>query len=100
LGADSPTVLLSQTSLATHIERHPEIGLADYRRVQELLDQGEVYRRAGDDGRLIYLTVDGVTYRAALKRTRDGRKHYFLTLFKVKESAAERNVRNKMERLR
>ena len=100
LGAESPTLLLSQASLATHIERHPEIGLADYRRVQELLDQGEVYRREGDDGRLIYLTVEGVTYRAALKRTQDGKRNYFLTLFKVKESAAERNVRNKMERLR
>lgn len=84
LGADSPTVLLSQASLAAHIERHPEIGLADYRRVQELLDRGEVYRRDGEDGRLIYLTVDDVAYRAALKRTQDGKKHYFLTLFRSK----------------
>lgn len=84
LGADVPTVLLSQASLAAHIERHPEIGLADYRRVQELLDRGEVYRRDGEDGRLIYLTVDDVTYRAALKRTQDGKKHYFLTLFRSK----------------
>lgn len=100
LGAESPTVLLSQTSLAAHIEKHPEVGLADYRRVQELLDHGEVYRRDSEDGRLIYLTVDGVTYRAALKRTQNGKRNYFLTLFRVKESAADRNVRNKMERLR
>ncbi len=82
LGAESPVVLLSQQSLTAHRERHPEIGIDDYRRVQQLLDDGEVYRLPDDPGRLIYLIIEGVTYRAALKRTVDGRKNYFLTLFK------------------
>ncbi|WP_278369827.1 phage minor head protein [Vreelandella titanicae] len=82
LGAESPVVLLSQQSLSTHRERHPEIGINDYRRVQQLLDDGEVYRVPNDPGRLIYLIIEGVTYRAALKRTEDGKKNYFLTLFK------------------
>lgn len=82
LGADSPVVLLSQQSLSAHRERHPEIGINDYRRVQQLLDDGEVYRMPNDPGRLIYLIIEGVTYRAALKRTEDGKKNYFLTLFK------------------
>ncbi|GGW23681.1 phage minor head protein [Vreelandella hamiltonii] len=82
LGAESPVVLLSQQSLRTHLERHPEIGLDDYRRVQQLLDDGQVYQLPDQPGRLIYLVIEGVTYRAALKRTQDGKKSYFLTLFK------------------
>ncbi|WP_447926939.1 phage head morphogenesis protein [Vreelandella sp. EE27] len=82
LGAESPVVLLSQQSLRTHRERHPEIGLEDYRRVQQLLDDGQVYQLPDKPGRLIYLVIEGVTYRAALKRTQDGQKSYFLTLFK------------------
>jgi hypothetical protein len=79
-GAQSPVVLLSQESLAAHITRHPEIGLADYRNIQGIIDTGEVYRQG--DARLIYLTVGGTVYRAVLKRTADGKKNYFLTLFR------------------
>jgi len=79
LGSDTATVLLSQHSLSTHLLSHPEIGLADYRKIQTILEEGEVYRQG--DERLIYLALDGVIYRAALKRTMDGQKNYFLTLF-------------------
>ncbi|MCW5223511.1 hypothetical protein D5041_07855 [Verminephrobacter aporrectodeae subsp. tuberculatae] len=80
LGAESSVVLLSQDSLAAHVARHPEITLADYRKIQTILDKGEVYKQG--ETRLAYLAIDGVTYRAALKRTLNGRKNYFLTLFR------------------
>ena len=85
LGAESNVVLLSQESLAGHVAKHPEITLEDYRKIQAILDKGEVYKQG--DARLIYITIDGVTYRAALKRTADGRKNYFLTLFKNETGA-------------
>lgn len=85
IGAESSVVLLSQESLAAHLSRHPEMGLTDYRKIQHILDTGEVYRKGEE--RLIYLAIEGVTYRAALKRTRDGRKNYFLTLFKNETGA-------------
>ena len=44
LGADSGVVYLSQESLAAHLAKHPEIDLADYRRIQEIIDRGEVYK--------------------------------------------------------
>ncbi|ODC03229.1 hypothetical protein BFW38_06415 [Terasakiispira papahanaumokuakeensis] len=100
LNAESQVVLLSQDSLAAHLSKHPEIDLQDYRRIQQLLDNGEVYRQSGSDERLVYLTLSGVLYRAALKRTGDGRKNYFLTLFKTSDEKAEREVRQKMERVR
>lgn len=80
LGASSSVVLLSQESLAAHTAKHPEITLADYRKIQEILDTGDVYQQG--ESRLIYITLGGVKYRAALKRTADGRKNYFLTLFR------------------
>lgn len=85
LGAESQLVLLSQESLAAHVAKHPEITLADYRRIQRILDEGAVYRQG--EARLIYITLDGVTYRAVLKRTADGQKNYFLTLFKNETGA-------------
>ncbi|WP_237673590.1 phage minor head protein [Vreelandella profundi] len=100
LGADSPVVLLSQESLTAHKVSHPEVGLADYRRIQEILDQGEVYQRDGEPGRMVYLSLGERLYRAALKRTADGKKNYFLTLFVVSDEKAEREVRQKMQRVR
>ena len=79
IDATLPTVLLSQESLAAHIKKHPEVGLEDYLKVPDILAQGEVYKQG--DTRLIYLMLGDVLYRAALKRTQDGGKNYFLTLF-------------------
>jgi hypothetical protein len=56
------------------------VGLVDYRKVQDIIDNGQIYQQGS--ARLIYITDDGQTYRAALKRTGDGLKNYFLTLFK------------------
>ncbi|UEQ03224.1 phage head morphogenesis protein [Halomonas profundus] len=100
LGAESPVVLLSQESLTAHKVSHPEVGLEDYRRIQQILDSGEVYQRDGEPGRMVYLSLGERLYRAALKRTADGKKNYFLTLFVVTDETAERNVRAKMQRLR
>jgi hypothetical protein len=80
LGSETATVLLSQLSLTEHLVKHPEVGLTDYLKIQTILETGEVYRQG--DERLIYLMIDGINYRAALKRTVDGQKNYFLTLFK------------------
>ncbi|TKJ11121.1 head morphogenesis protein [Halomonas sp. 15WGF] len=100
LGAESPVVLLSQESLTAHKVSHPEVRLEDYRRIQQILDEGEVYQREGEPGRMVYLSLGERLYRAALKRTSDGKKNYFLTLFIVSDEKAEREVRQKMERVR
>ena len=82
MGTKARTVLLSARSLKEHLEKHPEIQLQDYQKIPLILDQGEVWQAPGKPERLIYLFVDGVTYRAALKRTLAGDENYFLTLFK------------------
>lgn len=98
IGAKSQTVYLSQESLAAHLESHPEITLSDYQKIPDILDQGEVYRQG--EGRLVYLALDGVLYRAALKRTADAMENYFLTLFRTDDIKADREVRKRLERIR
>lgn len=98
IGAQTQTVYLSAESMAEHIKKHPEIGIDDYQKIPDILDKGEAYQQGND--RLVYLTMDGVLYRAALKRTQDGGENYFLTLFKINDDNAERQVRKKLVRLR
>jgi len=93
LDAQSPVVLLSHESLAEHLVKHPEIGLADYRKIQRLLDNASsVWRTNGEGERLLYVTIDGVKYLAALKRTRDGKKNYFLSLYLDKRKGEPPNA--------
>lgn len=99
LGAETQTVWMSQQTLLEHLDKHPEIGLDDYRLIPEIIDQGEVYRQG--DTRLIYLSRGDVLYRAALKRAEEGdRDNWFLSLFKTSDRLADIQVREKLERIR
>lgn len=98
LDSRSQTVWLSRQTLDAHKSAHPEIGLEDYRKIPEILENGEVYKKG--EARLVYLNQDDKIYRAALKRTADKKENYYLTLFTTDEGRAERQVREKMERVR
>jgi len=98
LGARSQTVWFSEKSLQDHLARHPDIGLDDYRKIQRVLSEGEVYRQA--DLRLVYLKLDGKLYRAAVKTTGDKDENFFLTLFETSDEKAAREIRSKYERIR
>lgn len=91
-------VWLSADTISRHATKHPEIGLAEYRMLPEIIDTGEIYR-SGED-RIIYLWRDGKLYRAALKKTKGDKGNYVLTMFQTTDKVAERNVRSKYERIR
>ena len=76
------TVWLSRISMDAHKAKHPEIGVDAYRKIPEILASGQVWRVPGEPERLVFLKVGDVVYRAAVKRTSDGRKNYLLTLFR------------------
>jgi hypothetical protein len=97
LGSQTQTVYLSQNSLRRHLERHPEVTLEDYKKIPQILDEGEVYQQSEE--RLVYLNLAGVLYRAVLKRTVDRTLNFFLTLFRSEDSA-DRQVRNRLRRIR
>lgn len=98
IDAQQPVVMLSRITVDEH-RKHPEIGAQDYTLAQRIVDEGELYKQ--EPGRLIALCkIDGKLYRAALKRTGDKEKNYWLTLFLTDEDRANREVRNKFKRIR
>lgn len=98
MAAQQPVVMLSRETVDTH-RKHPEIGAADYAKAQRIIDDGDLYEQA--PGRVIALYQDGDTlYRAALKRTGDKEKNYWLTLFTTTEGKAVDEVRNKFKQIR
>lgn len=98
MGTDTQTLWMSQETLKTHLKKHPDIGLEDYRLIPEIIDEGEVYKKSNE--RLIYLQKGDRLYRVGVKRTKDKTSNFVLTLFETTESIAGRNVRGRYERVR
>ena len=98
LGTKAQTVWMSDTTLAEHKTSHPEIGIDDYRLIPEIIETGEVYKQG--EARLVYLKHAGKLYRAALKRTRDRKENYYLTLFETTDEKALKEIRSKYEQIR
>jgi hypothetical protein len=93
-----PVVVLSQETVKAH-RHHPEIEAGDYQLAQRILDEGELYEQG--PGRIVALWEQaGQLYRAALKRTGDQGKNYWLTLFLTTEDLANAQVRNKLKQIR
>jgi hypothetical protein len=98
LGSETQTVWLSSETLVKNKERHPEIGLDDFRMIPQIVDTGEVYRQAEE--RLIFLKENEKLYRAGLKRTKDEASNFMLTLFETTTEKAMKQVVKKYERIR
>lgn len=100
LGSKAQTVWISRGTLDEHKAKHTDIGLDDYRRIDEIIDGGEAYRRG--DNRLSFISPIGpdLFYLAGLKRTADRTENYYLTLFKLTDSKARRLIREKYDRVR
>lgn len=90
LGAKSQTVWFSPQSLEEHLKKHPDITLEDYRKIQMVLEEGEVYQNLEKPERLTYLMIDGKLYRAGVKTTGDKEENFFLTLFETTEEVLKR----------
>ena len=95
--AHQPVVVLSRETVEAH-RHHPEVDARDYALAQQILDEGELYQQV--PGRIVALWQQaGKLYRAALKRTSDREKNYWLTLFLTDENRASREVRNKFTKI-
>ncbi|MDY0212562.1 MAG: phage minor head protein [Desulfuromonadaceae bacterium] len=100
LGAGSQTVWFSAHSLAEHLKKHPDIGLADYRKIQRVMDAGEVYQNSELQLTYLYLEIDGKLYRAGIKATASRAENYFLTLFETTEEKKKTQTIREMKRIR
>ena len=86
LRTSSQTVWFSTGSLIEHLGAHPEIGIADYALMRQMLASGEVYQDG--DQRIILLANAGSTYKAVIKVDANHQRLYLQTLFKVSPQAA------------
>jgi hypothetical protein len=100
LAVERGVVLLSRTTLFEHLAKHPEISIADYRDVQRIMVDGDVYRDG--EGRLAYFLPlgDGYEYFLAIKRDGERIERFLMTLFRMSGDKAAANQAKPGERLR
>jgi len=92
LSANTSVAYLSSETLAKQVANHPEIGLADYQRIPEIVDGGEVHTQAGN--RLVFLYEGDVVWRLALKATKAGDELYVISLFRTTREKVVREIKN------
>lgn len=98
LGTPSQSVLMSTGTLVEHLAAHPEIGLAAYQLLPRLVELGEVYQEGTQ--RIILLADGDRLLRASIKVDEKRRRLYLLSLFETSKEAADRQVRQRYERIR
>jgi SPP1 gp7 family putative phage head morphogenesis protein len=93
---------LTDATLTKQAAAHPELTLADYQRLPQIIDAGQVY--ADQTGReaqgqsantLIFLKEDGFWYRAAVKATKTGQAVFVVSLARLSNARAAALIRTK-----
>lgn len=97
LAAETSVAYLSSQTVTKQLARHSEIGVDDYRRIPDIVDQGEAYQQA--DNRLVFLFEGDLVWRLALKATTKRTELYVLSLFRTTRSAAEKEVRERLKKI-
>lgn len=93
LATSARAVRLSGWTAAKQIYRHPELSATDYARVQQLLDEGTLYRgRSPRHLVAVYRDDDGPWWRAVVKATAD--ELHLVSLHRMSERNARQVRRN------
>lgn len=92
LGVETQTVWLSDDTLVKQLvnRERQAIGLADYWRVQDVIEQAQLVIRDGDQS-LVFVRQQDRLYHAVIKATRSG-KALFLTSFRESNVAAAKRA--------
>ena len=85
VGAKSRTVRLSRHTAVKQRRRHDDVRPEDYARVQEILDEGELFVGHTDRAIVGFLEADGCLWRAVLKVTKDRSETYLVSLHKAQQ---------------
>jgi hypothetical protein len=96
LQADTSVAYLSSETLAKQRDKHPELTVDDYRRIPDIVDQGEAF--AQGNNRLVFLFEAGVVWRLALKATAKRHELYVIHLIKTSREKAQREIRDRLRR--
>lgn len=89
LKADQNAVLLSEQTLVKQLKNHPDLTLAEYRLLPDIINRGEVIQESGQN--LIFYHAGGKLYKAVVKATRDGSELYLTTFFRTQEPLRSRD---------
>lgn len=96
LGADTSVAYLSSETLAKQQARHPELTVADYRRIPDIVDQGDAFAQGGN--RLVFLFEGEVVWRLALKVTKRRHELFVIHMIKTSREKAQREIRDRLQR--
>lgn len=98
LGAQTDVVRLSAETMDKQLRTHPEIAIADYARVQDLMEMGQPI--LDSDREIIFLVDEPGGYVVVVKATRTGRAVFMTNFRRLSTDAAKRDreVRRLRER--
>ncbi len=88
LPSEASLLLLSQSTAAKQYREHPDILAEDYRRVQAMLERGEVFRDR--DMHLGLLQDQGAWFYAVIKTTKTGKAVFLQSFRRTNVSDIER----------
>lgn len=99
IGSESSVVTLSSDTFAKQLREHPELVLADYRKLVELGARPEIIMRQGDL-RIVLLKTDGGKWiKAIVKLTKDGQQLFMVSYqFATAREIARLRLRNEVVR--
>jgi len=95
INADAHTVILSADTLAKQLIRHPDLELADYRRLQKIYRDAQLVVKDSDRTLVFYYKADREFYtvvKATLKKD-----ELYLTTFRRAEQQSVDNIRKRGE---
>ena len=93
IGAKSQTVYLSDQTLAKNLIAHPELSIADYQQLPQIVSMAQLIVQDGDQS-LVFVKRDDKIYHAAIKATKSG-NGLFLTSFRFTSEADMERVKKR-----
>ncbi len=95
LKADTSVAYLSSQTMSKQLGKHPELTLDDYRRIPDIVDQGEAHEQGLN--RLVFLFEGDVVWRLAMKATNKRHELYVVSLFRTSKEKAQREIRDRLQ---
>lgn len=91
IGAVSRIVKMSDETLKKNITNHPELVLADYQRLQNIIENAQVIVQ-DSDVKLVFMQLDNKIYYAAIKATVSGKALFLTSLRLANEYTVKQSI--------
>lgn len=82
LDGQTPLVVTSSDTIALKTGKHADVEVDEFTKVQEILEHGEAFERAGKRGLTVFHQIDGKWWAVALRKSSDG-FFYISTFFRT-----------------